>query len=377
MNYRRGKQKSWTQSDEDSIRRPALPLEGYDEDEPLLAPGAPPASGLQYLRMVRAEANACQQVVTVSLPAEKLHSPIPPNVFDVRKEYFGTKASGDESYIPENLRPSADWLNNFLERFNALHDEVAKRRQIVRKSVSSRFFRPNLYNERGWKRFCYGDPIENAPQEPSANMELPPNAPVHEPSVSEDVPESVPELTPENVVEIQEHEDAKDPSDSDILKKRKRELDEEEGDTSQKSKRLQTQSAEPTHDEQAKKLPPSGKQASETDIVIGGKEPLLNLICNLEQGEVLKVLKYHTNWLSDDDISEEQCQWIFALLLRLDTLLHGDEVSIIRDLCRKCRGIRSHMIDLDAGDPRAATLNMIVAIVSHIFGQRDLGDQVS
>ncbi|TPX63661.1 hypothetical protein SpCBS45565_g06444 [Spizellomyces sp. 'palustris'] len=365
MNYRRSNRKNWTQNDEDSIRRPALPLEGYDEDEPLLAPGDPPASGLQYLRMTgshslvrifarRAEANACQQVVTVRLPAEKLYSPIPPNVFDVRKEYFGTKASGDESYIPENLRPSADWLNNFLERFSALHDEVAKRRQILRtKSVYSRFYRPNLYNERGWKRFCYGDLIENAPQQPSANNHTP-NAPAHEPSVSEDAPEKVPELTLEDVSEIspQEHEGAKDSSDSDMLKKRKREFDEVEGDTPQKSKRLHTQSGEPIHDEQAKKPPP-------------------------KQGEVIKVLKYHTDWLSDDDISEEQCQWIFALLLRLDTLLHGDEVSIIRDLCRKCRGIRSHMIDLDAGDARAATLSMIVAIVSHIFGQRDLGDQVS
>ncbi|KAJ3195860.1 gem (nuclear organelle) associated protein 2 [Irineochytrium annulatum] len=79
-------------------------------------------------------------------------------------------------------------------------------------------------------------------------------------------------------------------------------------------------------------------------------------------------------------------QWIFALLLRLETPLFPDDADILRSLCRKCQRIRSNLMAAgelpeDRGtartDPRVLGLRMIVTIITGHFGQKDLADEVA
>ncbi|KAI9098820.1 survival motor neuron interacting protein 1-domain-containing protein [Phlyctochytrium arcticum] len=311
-------QKNWSQRDEDSIKRPALPLEGYGEDT-----NEGTASALQYLRMVRAEAEACPQTVRANVSNSTLTNvPQIPNTFDVRKEFFDRQESSSSTYTP-----SREWAEQFLSKFEALKSDLAVRReQYLAQPDAHQIQRPLMYHARQWKQFCYGTAAASEAQSP-------------------------------------EGMDTKVQSG-----KRKPDDMEEAGDL--ESKRGKMQSSEPS----------SSVYPSEQGNVDGhdeGREPSPDLICQLEQGETISLLNYHIQWLGNDSITEVQGQWVFALLVRLDKLLHADEVALIRDLARKCRSIRNHMVASDAGDPRLASLNMIITIIAYSFGQKDLGDFTS
>ncbi|ORE04486.1 hypothetical protein BCV72DRAFT_243578 [Rhizopus microsporus var. microsporus] len=90
----------------------------------------------------------------------------------------------------------------------------------------------------------------------------------------------------------------------------------------------------------------------------------INIPSSLSQHSILKLLSYHVEWL-DEDKFEQQCLFIFSLLVYLDPVLTSQNVSILRDVSRKCIELRSIV-------ENKAPLNIIISIIAEIFGQGDL-----
>ncbi|KAG0244627.1 gem (nuclear organelle) associated protein 2 [Actinomortierella wolfii] len=90
----------------------------------------------------------------------------------------------------------------------------------------------------------------------------------------------------------------------------------------------------------------------------------------LHQGQVIQLLHYHTKWLSSDNLSDREGQWLYALFLRLDPLVESDEVSILRSVAKKCALIRSHMTR-ESGS-KLASVNMVITLVARVYGQADM-----
>jgi hypothetical protein len=117
-------------------------------------------------------------------------------------------------------------------------------------------------------------------------------------------------------------------------------------------------------------------------------QPELQVVARIDSHTAFMLLKYHLNWMRDDSLKESEGLWLFVLLLRLDPLLTSDQVSILRDLCRKCKKIRSILCTTkenkegETEDPlmprtsgkSLAALNMVIAVIAEVFGQRDLQD---
>ncbi|TPX60317.1 hypothetical protein PhCBS80983_g01874 [Powellomyces hirtus] len=325
--------RDWTQSDEDGLKRPALPLDGYDIEEPEFVEEGPPASGLQYLRMVRAEANACPQVMRVS-PPPNFHHPIPSHVPDIRAQYFGTSTSPPTTFdntdppCPPHLAPSSQWLSSFLERFANLQRGLAVHRARYVERRRGTLYRPDPTDERAWKVFCYGEPIPSA---------------IHS--------------------ENEEKDGKRKWTGGVALLPQTKKTKTESGAASSTSMMMDTEE--------------DGEEGDyEHDNEEQTKEPLLDIVCGLEHGDTIRLIRFHIRWISAaNHITETQGQWLFALLMRLDPLLIAEEVATVRELCRLLRRVRAAMgTELRPEDPRAASLNMLVAIVANVFGQRDLAD---
>ncbi|KAJ3158433.1 gem (nuclear organelle) associated protein 2 [Geranomyces michiganensis] len=358
----RHRRSDWTQFDEDGIKRPALPLTGYygvpDEEQ---EPGQPPASGLQYLRMVRAEAQACPQVVRVAPPPAA--AALLPNVPDLRAQYFSTvSASNPAQYHqppPAHLTPSAEWTARFLDRFAVLRDKLVHHREALerRRAQGLRvpqhaLYRPAKQDERAWRAFCYGPP---SPPPPRQNAEEEESKDAHGKRKRDG---GVPLGGKKARGNSSDVDAAANPDAMDVEHDEMEEEEEEEEEN---------ESEAPT--------PPSVAELQPNGIALE-REPLLDIVCALEHGDVINLLELHIRWMTAaNTMIEEEGQWLFALLLRLDPLLVAEEVAVVRDLCRLCRTLRATMAaELSPEDPRAASLNMIIAIVAGAFGQKDLGD---
>ena len=102
--------------------------------------------------------------------------------------------------------------------------------------------------------------------------------------------------------------------------------------------------------------------------------PFLGIVARLNQGQAISLLQYHLKWLRKEDITNAQLRWLFALFSRVDPLLTAEEVSVVRDVCRRCRKIRASLAGqkVPVDDARIAGLNMIIAVVGGPFLQRDL-----
>ncbi|KAG0370622.1 gem (nuclear organelle) associated protein 2 [Gamsiella multidivaricata] len=101
-----------------------------------------------------------------------------------------------------------------------------------------------------------------------------------------------------------------------------------------------------------------------------GMMPQPRFLMRLNQGHLIQLLKYHLRWLAEDDVSEQEGRWMYALFLKLDPLVESDQTSILRSLAKKCARIRSHL-NSDSGS-KLATINMVITIVARLFGQSDL-----
>ncbi|KAJ3020888.1 gem (nuclear organelle) associated protein 2 [Thoreauomyces humboldtii] len=303
----------WNQADDDQIKRPALPLDGYEgqdyasDEASSFDPSAPPASGLEYLRMVRAEANATPQFTRYTAPLPTQAASTLPNL---RAQYFNSSDDGIAVHAhpcPPSLLPSPDWLASFLDRFERLREQLEEHRARMSTSITDK---PVAGGHKAWKAFCYGTKRKADGRDPAGKR------------VKED------EMQLDGTSEYR--------------------VSGNEG---------------------------TGAEQDPLDDVEPGAEPLLQRVCALTHDETMRLIQHHDRWLANANrITETEGQWLFALLVRLPSLLTTDELSILRDLCRTCRRIRASEPLLQPEDPRVASLNMVIAVVSTTYRQADLKD---
>ncbi|KAI8891309.1 hypothetical protein K501DRAFT_235313 [Backusella circina FSU 941] len=92
-------------------------------------------------------------------------------------------------------------------------------------------------------------------------------------------------------------------------------------------------------------------------------ESISEVTKTLTQHTILKLLKYYTQWLKVDLI-ENQCMWIFHLLIYLDPVMVSKNVSILRTLAKRAIEIRNNITE--------PYVNIIIVIIAVIYGQLDL-----
>ena len=85
----------------------------------------------------------------------------------------------------------------------------------------------------------------------------------------------------------------------------------------------------------------------------------------LNQRQILKLL----NSFLACDIERSDIIWIYGLLARLDPLLEADDEAMLRELMKKVRTCRPATMD-----EYFVGCTLIIVIIGHVFGQRDLLD---
>lgn len=103
-----------------------------------------------------------------------------------------------------------------------------------------------------------------------------------------------------------------------------------------------------------------------------GNPPLVSFISEISQPKAIQLLEMHIEWLDKLGLSPEQGQWLFSLLICLDKPTPPEAVSLLRVLARKCALIRAGLPS--KADSLLPHLNLLIALVSRYFGQRDLSD---
>ncbi|KAJ3053140.1 gem (nuclear organelle) associated protein 2 [Rhizophlyctis rosea] len=337
--------------DGESLKKRALPVDdvAYDPSE------TTPLSASHYLRLVRSEAASCPQIVVAAVTSIPAPTVPPPETMNVRDIFRTGFAEGDD--VPSIYLPSESWEKAFLAKFARIRlDEYEKP-----------FERPPS-GERAWRTFCYAEM-----KPPGSQIG---QTPIEEANVS----------SPSH--------DALQTSESNPVEDGELDADAEEGEVDEKTEEREEEEhgilglgdsvsgslVEGSKDSlQWPRTPSSKKRKLDTlegrpSLDEPDSNPLLGIVAQLDQGQAISLLKYHLKWLSTDDISNSQLRWLFALFSRVDPLLTGDEVSVVRDVCRKCRRIRASLArrKVGADDVRIAGLNMIISVVGGPFQQRDL-----
>ncbi|KAI9243652.1 survival motor neuron interacting protein 1-domain-containing protein, partial [Sporodiniella umbellata] len=91
------------------------------------------------------------------------------------------------------------------------------------------------------------------------------------------------------------------------------------------------------------------------------KEACIDAVVNLSQHSIINLLRYHITWLNVHEI-EQQCLCLFSLLVYLDPVLTSKDISVLRDVSRKCIELRNNV-------EKKAPLNIVITIISQVFGQ--------
>ncbi|KAJ3034838.1 gem (nuclear organelle) associated protein 2 [Rhizophlyctis rosea] len=371
--------------DDEALKKRALPLDDTG-DTPSDA-GDTPMSASHYLRLVRQEAAACPQVVvapTSAIPIfEKASNSDIPNVRDV---FRGGFQEGDD--VPAVYKPSQEWERTFLDKFEKLRNVVAQ--CVQRQYEFERPFEVPPKGDRAWRVFCYGESTtktsrELRAQKATRRKERATQSAADEPAFTEAMEVDTatyedlqPVIAEEEGVEegeIEEEEDGVAEASAGVVDEETSDNMEDQNETEQPLSvhlRVTNETSPP---------PPAKKQKVEHTFEDEGPsldevdtDPYLDLVAYLTQGQAIQLLKYHLQWLSNDDVTNQQLRWLFALLARIDPLLTGDEISVVREMCRKCRRIRARLAaqGVKEVEPRIAGLNMIIAIVGGPFAQGDL-----
>jgi hypothetical protein len=123
-----------------------------------------------------------------------------------------------------------------------------------------------------------------------------------------------------------------------------------------------------------------------------GQEPNVDIMQSIDQRTTIKLLRYHSLWLSTTDITELevsprpvfnsliQVKWIFSLLLHLGKLLEPEQVYTLRRLAGRLEvvlqalqgGEDAGRFTYNKSDPRVAGVYMCAAVIGGSFGQLDL-----
>ena len=93
-------------------------------------------------------------------------------------------------------------------------------------------------------------------------------------------------------------------------------------------------------------------------------KPSLKLVASLNQSHIISLLSYIPEW--KQELTHEDCVWIFALLVALDRRLSSHEISVLRMLANKCISLREQRSEL------AVYYDIFIVIVVQLYGQYDL-----
>ncbi|KAJ1739807.1 hypothetical protein LPJ78_004769 [Coemansia sp. RSA 989] len=99
----------------------------------------------------------------------------------------------------------------------------------------------------------------------------------------------------------------------------------------------------------------------------------------MDQAMALRLIKWLTAWISADKLLKVEGMWMWYLILKLDSLLDPDDMHSLREMCRKLKLVRGsigHNSDelLKYHADEIAAINILIASVTHGYGQRDLGE---
>ncbi|KAG4305900.1 hypothetical protein PORY_000810 [Pneumocystis oryctolagi] len=97
--------------------------------------------------------------------------------------------------------------------------------------------------------------------------------------------------------------------------------------------------------------------------------PTVPMLCHIDQYTALNLLKWNTKWLSCNS-PRQQMMWIFFLLVKIDIVMTSDELSILRELSKKCLILRKSKTDLPLHIQ--SNIDMVISVVGNLFGQKDL-----
>uniref|UniRef100_A0A5S6QBK1 Gem-associated protein 2 n=1 Tax=Trichuris muris TaxID=70415 RepID=A0A5S6QBK1_TRIMR len=105
------------------------------------------------------------------------------------------------------------------------------------------------------------------------------------------------------------------------------------------------------------------------------KEPVLSLLLPLNSCEILRAFEAHFFWVREGYFSETTLCWFYALLTLVEEPLLPEGHSLLRDFARYCRVYRREHYGDKPDDTIARGITMLICLVAHCFGQKDLGDE--
>ncbi|KAG0264850.1 gem (nuclear organelle) associated protein 2 [Mortierella polycephala] len=349
-----------------------------------------PSSGEEYLRMVKAQARSCPAVVVAVTAKEHL------SVRNTSEKYRTDWNSCRPA--PEGCAPSKEWKEQFMKEFGIARASLKRYQQT---------------QERNLKRIRAHGPLETCTSSASsAVLSSSTSSPVvttnqdqrdhqqdhHAPSRASDgrtlvstpslsirAPLPIPKLTneqewrrllygPENPAPSKATIPLVAIDNKDITTAIQPETFTESISTSTAG------SSTSTSTNTASLLPSSSIHVPDDTVLLAriarskrqelGISPEPQFLIRLDQGYLMRLLKYHLRWMTEDDVTDHEGKWLYALFLKLDPLVESDQVATLRNLAKKCSRIRSRL-NKNSGS-KLATVNMVITIVSQLFGQGDL-----
>ncbi|XP_059317020.1 uncharacterized protein LOC132067733 [Lycium ferocissimum] len=100
-----------------------------------------------------------------------------------------------------------------------------------------------------------------------------------------------------------------------------------------------------------------------------GNSPTLSVILRMDAVARVSMLRKRITALqSMTTLSRDDCLWLFALCVAVDTPVDADTCAALRSLLRKCASLRADKAKLD---DEVIMLNMLVTISGRYFGQSE------
>ena len=97
--------------------------------------------------------------------------------------------------------------------------------------------------------------------------------------------------------------------------------------------------------------------------------PSVTMLLALSQEELLQLLEYQSNWISQYGFFDQNSLWIFSLLSCLESPLNGDAYSLLRNVARAIvKQIHSKAIVQES----SISAHLIICVIARCFNQWDL-----
>ncbi|KFD54287.1 hypothetical protein M514_04829 [Trichuris suis] len=105
------------------------------------------------------------------------------------------------------------------------------------------------------------------------------------------------------------------------------------------------------------------------------KEPLLSLLLPLNSCEILRAFEAHFFWLRKGKFSESTLCWFYSLLILMEEPMLPEGHALLREFARYCRTYRREHFSNEPNGTIARGITMLICLIAHCFGQKDLGDE--